>query len=108
MFRRLLVVFLLLTLTVSAAIAQVKPSKVKAEEPDAEAEQQREVALSLVISLADEARSFKDQTRRARIQARAADVLWASDPERARELFKRAWDSAKRPTTKLRASGLRI
>jgi hypothetical protein len=94
MFRRLLVVFLLLTLTVSAAIAQVKPSKVKAEEPDVEAEQQREVALSLVISLADEARSFKDQTRRARIQARAADVLWASDPERARELFKRAWDSA--------------
>src|SRR4030095_13663131 len=34
------------------------------------------------------------QTRRARIQARAADILWDSDPERARELFRRAWDAA--------------
>ena len=98
MFPRLLVVLLLLSLTVSPLIAQqekpVKPRKVKAEEVDAEAEQRREVATSLVISLADEARSFKDQTRRARIQARAADILWDSDPERARELFKRAWDAA--------------
>src|SRR6185369_15724978 len=45
-------------------------------------------------TLADEARSFKDQTRRARVQARAADVLWDSDPERARELFRRAWEAA--------------
>jgi hypothetical protein len=29
---------------------------------------QRTVAISLVTSLADEARSFKDQTRRARVQ----------------------------------------
>ena len=61
---------------------------------DAEAAQQRTVAISLVTSLADEARSFKDQTRRARVQARAADVLWDTDPERARELFRRAWDAA--------------
>jgi hypothetical protein len=73
---------------------QGKPSKVKAEEVDAEAEQRREIATSLVISLADESRSFKDQTRRARIQARAADILWDTDQDRARELFKRAWDSA--------------
>jgi len=93
MFPRLLVVLLLFSLTVTTT-AQVKPKKVKAEEVDAEAEQRREVATSLVISLADEARSFKDQTRRARIQARAADILWDSDPERARELFRRAWDAA--------------
>jgi hypothetical protein len=93
MFQRLLVVLLLFSLTVTTT-AQVKPKKVKAEEVDADAEQRREVATSLVISLADEARSFKDQTRRARIQARAADILWDSDPERARELFKRAWDAA--------------
>src|SRR5690349_4179494 len=97
MFQRLLVVLLLFSLTVAPAISQekpVKPKKVKAEEVDAEAEQRREVAVALVISLAEEARSFKDQTRRARVQARAADVLWESDAERARELFKRAWEAA--------------
>ena len=94
MFQRLLVVLLLFSLTVPFAIGQEKPSKVKTEEADAEAEQRQEIAVSLVISLADEARSFKDQTRRARVQARAADILWERDQERARELFKRAWDSA--------------
>jgi hypothetical protein len=97
MFPRLLVTLLLLSLTLTPAISQekpVKPSKVKAEEADAEAEQRREIATSLVISLADESRGIKDQTRRARIQARAADILWDSDQDRARELFKRAWDSA--------------
>jgi hypothetical protein len=98
MFQRLLVVLLLLCLTATLAISQqekpAKPAKVKVEEVDAEAEQRREIATSLVISLADESRSFKDQTRRARIQARAADVLWESDQDRARELFRRAWDSA--------------
>lgn len=78
----------------SAAFGQPKKSKTNNEEADAEAAQQRTVAISLVTSLADEARSFKDQTRRARVQARAADVLWETDPERARELFRRAWEAA--------------
>ena len=78
----------------SVALAQPKKSKVGNEEADAEAAQQRTVAISLVTSLAEEARSFKDQTRRARVQARAADVLWDTDPERARELFRRAWEAA--------------
>ena len=64
------------------------------EEADAEAAQQRTIAISLVTTLADEARSFKDQTRRARVQARAADVLWDTEPDRARELFRRAWEAA--------------
>ena len=77
-----------------SASAQTKKSKTNTEQADAEAAQQRTVAISLVTTLADDARSFKDQTRRARVQARAADVLWDSDPERARELFRRAWDAA--------------
>ena len=77
-----------------SALAQPKKPKANNEEADAEAAQQRTVAISLVTSLADEARSFKDQTRRARVQARAADVLWDTDPERARELFRRAWEAA--------------
>ena len=78
----------------SVAFAQPKKPKANNEEAEAEAAQQRTVAISLVTSLADEARSFKDQTRRARVQARAADVLWDTDPERARELFRRAWEAA--------------
>jgi hypothetical protein len=86
---------LCLALFVPTTFAQPKKTKsAAAEEADAEAAQQRTVAISLVSTLADEARSFKDQTRRARVQARAADVLWDTDPERARELFRRAWEAA--------------
>lgn len=86
---------LCLALFVPATFAQPKKAKPAAvEDADAEAAQQRTVAISLVSTLADEARSFKDQTRRARVQARAADVLWDTDPERARELFRRAWEAA--------------
>ena len=73
---------------------KVKPAKPKAEELEEAVAQRRAVAISLVTTLADEARSFHDQTRRARVQARAADVLWEADPERSRELFRRAWDAA--------------
>ena len=86
---------LCLALFASTALAQPRKAKpAAAEDADAEAAQQRTVAISLVSSLADEARSFKDQTRRARVQARAADVLWDTDPDRARELFRRAWEAA--------------
>ena len=74
---------------------QTQPkSKPKNEEADDAATQRRTVAISLVTSLADEARGFKDQTRRARVQARAADILWDTDQERSRDLFRRAWDAA--------------
>ena len=86
---------LCLALFASTALAQPRKAKpAAAEDADAGAAQQRTVAISLVSSLADEARSFKDQTRRARVQARAADVLWDTDPDRARELFRRAWEAA--------------
>jgi hypothetical protein len=80
--------------TIPQNSAPKKSSKTKTEEVDEAAAQRRTVAISLITTLADEARAFKDQTRRARVQARAADVLWDSDPERARELFRRAWDAA--------------
>jgi hypothetical protein len=85
---------LCLALLAQTTFGQPKKTKAAAEDADAEAAQQRTVAISLVTSLADEARSFKDMTRRARVQARAADVLWDTDPERARELFRRAWEAA--------------
>lgn len=51
-------------------------------------------AVSLVISLATEARSYSDLALRPRVLARAADVLWDADNVNARALFKRAWEEA--------------
>lgn len=67
-----------------------------AKDPEAEriARERRENAQGLLISLAADAGRFNDQTLRARTQARIADALWASDPDRARALFRKAWESA--------------
>jgi hypothetical protein len=63
-------------------------------EADPLAEMRRTTAISLITALADEARNFGDQTLRARVQARSADALWDTDREKARALFRRAWDAA--------------
>jgi len=62
--------------------------------PDPLAEARRATAISLISSLADEARGFRDETLRARVQAQAADTLWEIERERALALFLRAWDAA--------------
>src|SRR4029078_2394232 len=49
---------------------------------------------STVISLATDARSYKDLELRSRVLARAADALWDADNTTARALFLRAWDAA--------------
>src|SRR6266511_4322601 len=71
-----------------------KTKSVKREEADADAAQRRVMAISLLTSLADEVRSFKDEALRARVLARTADALWDTDTERARALFRRAWEAA--------------
>ncbi|HYY43069.1 MAG TPA: hypothetical protein VE775_10080 [Pyrinomonadaceae bacterium] len=58
------------------------------------AAERRAQATSLLTSLADEARGFHDETLRARVQAQAADTLWTTDQERAKALFRRAWEAA--------------
>ena len=89
----------------SGVSAQVNPPakkpQTKASKPTAKTEeanpltlQRRTVAISLLTSLAEEARSFQDQSLRARVQMRAADALWESDAEKARALFRRAWEAA--------------
>ena len=64
------------------------------KELDPETVQRRSVALSMIESLAIEARSFRDEPLRARVQARIADALWDQDKEAARSLFRRAWEVA--------------
>lgn len=65
-------------------------------DPEAERllRERRTQAQSLLISLAIDAGSFKDQRLRARTQARIADVLWEAETDRARNLFRKAWDAA--------------
>jgi len=67
-----------------------------AKDPEAERilRERRANAQSMLLSLAADAGRFDDQTLRARTQARIADVLWSADPERARALFRKAWESA--------------
>jgi hypothetical protein len=78
---------------------QAKPAKASVKKPapaeaDPMAEIRRTTAVSLVNTLADDARVFRDPLLRARVQARAADALWDTDKDRARLLFRRAWDDA--------------
>ena len=102
--------FALFCLTASASLVNAQTPSAKDETPvkavsnkkaaasrsevDPLAEQRRVTALSLLKSLADEAKGYHDQTLRACVLARAADVLWDSEQERARTLFHAAWDAA--------------
>lgn len=77
----------------------LKPSSSKNdEETDAAAvEAQRRVfAVSIIMSLTDEARKYKDLALSARVLARAADALWDDDPELSRTLLRRAWEAAEK------------
>jgi hypothetical protein len=86
--------------TVSQTKAADNPSKpaikVKSNSAATKArvEQQRALALSLLVSLANEARSYPDQKLRARTLSRIADAFWDPDPEQGRALFRKAWDAA--------------
>jgi hypothetical protein len=54
----------------------------------------RAQAIQLLVETADRAREFEDLFYRARIQSLAADALWPYEPERARGIFRRAWEAA--------------
>jgi hypothetical protein len=74
-----------------------KKSATKSAEPteaDLELKERRSKARSLLISLSSDARTFNDQTLRARSLARIADALWQVDAEQGRLLFRKAWEAA--------------
>lgn len=71
-----------------------KPKAANAEEADAVAAQREVLAISLLQTLADDARSFREPRLRARVQARVADAFWLTDVEKAKGLFRRAWEAA--------------
>jgi hypothetical protein len=76
----------------TAAANATKPRAASAADPLAA--ERRVNAIALLNTLADESRGFRDQTLRARVQMQAADALWETDGERARALFRRAWEAA--------------
>jgi hypothetical protein len=80
----------------SGEVQKSKPveSKNIKKEIDPEVAQRRSIALGSLTTLAIEARSYRDEALRARVQARVADALWEAEPENARSLFRRAWDAA--------------
>jgi hypothetical protein len=65
-------------------------AKVVASEKSAQSEERLAFAIQIVSSLADEARNYKDESLKVKVQARAADVLWNFNQERARAIFERA------------------
>jgi hypothetical protein len=104
----LFVIVALLILLASSAFAQSPPatpqtqldngarndkSVAKAEADRIRKERQAQ-ARSLLISLASDARRFRDQALRARSLARIADALWDMDAEQGRTLFRSAWEAA--------------
>jgi hypothetical protein len=68
-------------------------SAVSAEEELAQRER-RAKARALLVALSSDARTFHDETLRARSLARIADALWQVDAEQGRLLFRKAWDAA--------------
>ena len=91
-----------LLLSQSALPQKAKPpvKNVSKEKADAKLEAERiqkerqAQARSLLISLASDARSYRDQMLRARSLARIADALWEIDAEQGRALFRKAWEAA--------------
>ena len=79
--------------TATAAVPATK-SKPTSAAAKAKLEQQRSLALSLLVSLANDARSFRDQKLRTRTMARVADGIWDADAAQGRSLFLKAWDAA--------------
>ncbi|MGI8918562.1 MAG: hypothetical protein ACR2H6_08155 [Pyrinomonadaceae bacterium] len=74
--------------------ARSKPKTTNSEEADAVAAQREVLAVSLLQTLAEDARSFREPRLRARVQARVADAFWLTDAEKAKSLFRRAWEAA--------------
>ena len=79
-----------------AVVQKPKPAAPKTtnKEIDPEVAQRRSIALGSLTTLAIEARSYRDEALRARVQARIADALWVAGPDNARSLFRRAWEAA--------------
>lgn len=81
--------------TVAQTVAE-KKSQTKISDAQSLESQRRTFAISLVTSLAEEARSYHDRALRSRVLARSADALWNADRDTARTLFRKGWEAAEK------------
>jgi hypothetical protein len=96
---------LMLAGAVESRAQSIAPAEPPRENPSAAAQQserlaaqQNERIISLLDQLADQARQSDDMTFAVRAQSQAATLLWPHDPERARAIYRRAFQSVTAPT----------
>ncbi len=97
-----LIILIVLILVPVAALGQVagNPEKPLTDQQKANAAaealaaERRTFVVSQLISLADEARTYKELGLRAQVLVRVADALWNTDDDAARRIFRRAWEAA--------------
>jgi hypothetical protein len=80
--------------TRQALPSKTAPKPTPSTDAELEIKERRSRAQSLLVSLSTDARTFRDQTLRARSLARIADALSQVDSEQARLLFRKAWEAA--------------
>jgi hypothetical protein len=93
---KLFVLLLVLGITISPVFAQTQPTQQPtptAEELEEQKAERKKNAYRLLDQIIDEAQSLRLPENRVRVQTTAADVLWDSNPERARSLFSMAAES---------------
>jgi hypothetical protein len=99
----LLLCFVFSAIVTHAQTAATKPAPPKSVAVNAtpstdaateELKERRARARSLLVALSTDARTFHDETLRARSLARIADALWKLDPEQGRLMFRKAWEAA--------------
>jgi hypothetical protein len=76
------------------AVTATKKTDEEVVDAEAVSMQRQAFGVSLIMTLADEARSYKTLALRPRIIAQVADALWDADSDEARTLFRRAWEAA--------------
>jgi hypothetical protein len=92
--------------TANTSPGRKPPAKASSEkENDPEIARRRSIAQGSLNTLAIEARSYRDEALRVRVQARVADALWDQEQENARNLFRRAWEAAEVFETKSDLAG---
>jgi hypothetical protein len=90
----LIILIQLAALPLLINVVNAQTTRSPKNETASDLQQRRATAMSLLQSLAVDARSYTDEPLRARVQARIADVIWNHDKEAARALFRRAWEIA--------------
>jgi hypothetical protein len=102
-FAILSILFLLPVAGLGQAVANKDPQLTEKEKQliaaEALAAERRTFAVTQLLSLADEARSYSDLALRPRVLARVADTIWDEDSDTARRIFRRAWEAAEAADT---------